>query len=59
SGNLDLDAVLRDIMEIAVQVTKADACLVYLVSSRPDELVLRASKNPHPKLIGRIRLGLG
>jgi len=59
SGNLDLDAVLRDIMEIAVQVTKADACLVYLVSSRPDELVLRASKNPHPKLIGRIRLGMG
>ena len=59
SGNLDLDAVLRDVMEIAVQVTKADACLVYLLSSRRDELVLRASKNPHPKLIGRIRLGLG
>jgi len=58
-GNLDLDAVLRDVMEIAVQVTKADACLVYLFSSRRDELVLRASKNPHPKLIGRIRLGLG
>ena len=59
SGNLDLDAVLRDIMEIAEQVTKADSCLIYLLNSHRDELVLRASKNPHPKLIGRIRLGLG
>ena len=59
SGNLDLDPVLRDIVDIAVQVTKADSCLIYLLSPRRDELVLRASKDPHPKLIGRIRLGLG
>jgi signal transduction protein with GAF and PtsI domain len=59
SGNLDLDAVLRDIVEIAIDVTKADSCLVYLLNPRRDELILRASKNPHPKLIGRIRLGLG
>jgi signal transduction protein with GAF and PtsI domain len=59
SGNLDLDAILKDVIEIAVQVTKADAGLVYLLTPHRDELVLRASKNPHPKLIGRIRLGLG
>jgi signal transduction protein with GAF and PtsI domain len=59
SGTLDLDAILRNIVEIAVQTTKADSCLIYLLNSRRDELVLRASKNPHPKLIGRIRLGLG
>lgn len=59
SGNLDLDAVLHDIVEIAVEVTKADSCLIYLLNPRRDELILRASKNPHPKLIGRIRLGLG
>jgi signal transduction protein with GAF and PtsI domain len=59
SGNLDLDAVLRDIVDVAVQVTKADSCLIYLLSPRHGELVLRASKDPHPKLIGRIRLGLG
>ena len=58
-GNLDLDEVLRDIVDIAVQVTKADSCLIYLLNPGRDELVLRASKNPHPKLIGRIRLGLG
>ncbi len=59
SGNLNLDAVLHDIVEIAVEVTKADSCLIYLFNPRRDELILRASKNPHPKLIGRIRLGLG
>jgi len=58
-GNLDLDEVLRDIVDIAVQVTKADSCLIYLLSPSRDELVLRASKNPHPRLIGRIRLSLG
>lgn len=59
SGNLDLEAVLRDIVELAVEVTKADSCLIYLLTPPRDELILRASKNPHPKLIGRIRLGLG
>src|SRR2546425_11959546 len=59
SGNLDLDAVLQDIVDIAGEVTKADSCLIYLLNSRRDELVLRASKNPHPKLIGHIRLSLG
>jgi signal transduction protein with GAF and PtsI domain len=59
SGKLDLDVVLRDIVDLAIQVTKADSCLIYLLNSRRDELVLRASKNPHPKLIGRIRLELG
>jgi len=59
SGNLDLDAILRDIMKVASEVTKADSCLVYLLNPHRDELVLRASQNPHPKLIGRIRLGLG
>src|SRR6266542_6740338 len=54
SGNLDLDSVLRDIMDVAVQVTKADSCLIYLLNSHKDELVLRASLNPHPKLIGRV-----
>ncbi len=59
SGNLDLDAVLHDIVDIAVEVTKADSCLIYLLNPRRDKLILRASKNPHPKLIGHIRLGLG
>ena len=59
SSTLDLASVLKHIVEVVVEVTKADSCLLYLVSVNRDELVLRASKNPHPKLIGRISLGLG
>jgi signal transduction protein with GAF and PtsI domain len=59
SNTLDLEAVLRHIVDVVVEVTKADACLLYLLSDRRDELILRASKNPHPRLIGRITIGLG
>ncbi len=59
SGTLDLEAVLKHIVDVVVEVTKADACLLYLLSDGREELILRASKNPHPKLIGRITIGLG
>ncbi len=59
SGTLDLEAVLMHIVEVVVEVTRADACLLYLLSESREELILRASKNPHPKLIGRITIGLG
>ncbi|MER3424565.1 MAG: GAF sensor protein [Nitrospiraceae bacterium] len=59
SSTLDLEAVLKHIVEIVSEVTKADACLLYLLSDSREELILRASKNPHPKLIGRITIGLG
>lgn len=59
SCNLDLDDVLKQIIDVVVQVTKADACLLYLYDERNKELILRATKNPHPKLIGRVRLELG
>ncbi len=59
SSTLDLDAVLRHLVEVVVDVTHADACLLYLLDGSRQELVLRASKNPHPKLIGRITLEMG
>src|SRR4029079_6575786 len=59
SNQLDLEAILKHIVEVVVEVTRADACLLYLLSDTQDELILRASKNPHPKLIGRITIGLG
>ena len=58
-GTLDLEAVLRHIVEVVEEVTKADACLLYLLSPHRDELVLRASHTPHPKLIGRVSVGMG
>jgi signal transduction protein with GAF and PtsI domain len=59
SGTLDLDTVLRHLVEMVADVTKADACLLYLLDAGRKELVLRASKDPHPKLIGRITLEVG
>jgi len=59
SNTLDLEAVLKHIVEVVVEATNAEACLLYLVSDSREELILRASKNPHPKLIGRITIGLG
>lgn len=59
SSTLDLETVLSHIVDIVTDVTKGDACLLYLLSDSREELILRASKNPHPKLIGRITIGLG
>ena len=59
SSTLDLDVVLKHIVEVVVEVMKADACLLYLLSKDRDELILWASKNPHPRLIGRISVNLG
>ncbi len=59
NGTLDLETVLKHIVDMVVEVTKADACLLYLLSPNRAELILRASKNPHPKLIGRITIGVG
>lgn len=59
SSNLDLKIVLREIVALVVEMTGADACLIYLLNEPKDELVLQASKIPHPKLIGQISLEVG
>jgi signal transduction protein with GAF and PtsI domain len=59
SGTLDPEAVLRQIIDLVVEVTGGDAVLLYLVDDARQELVLRASKHPHPRLIGRIKLEMG
>src|SRR6266478_5424441 len=51
SSTLDLDLV--------VDVTRGDSCLVYLLDETGDNLVLRASKNPHPRLMGKIAMRIG
>ena len=59
SSTLDLDQVLRQIVDLVIDVTHGDACLVYLLDETGDNLVLRASKNPHPRLIGKIAMRVG
>jgi GAF domain-containing protein len=59
SCTLDLDEVLRQIIELVIEVTKGDSCLLYLLDNTGDFLTLRASKNPHPRLIGKIAVKVG
>lgn len=54
SYNLDLKEVLSRIVKVVSRVTKADSCFLYLVDGK--ELVLRASLNPRPKAIGKVKL---
>jgi signal transduction protein with GAF and PtsI domain len=49
--------VLTRVVEFASALVKCDACLVYVLED--DELVLRASKNPHPEVVDRLKLRVG
>ena len=57
SNNLDLDDVLKKIIQVVGQVTKADSCFIYLLEG--NKVVLRASKNPHEDVLGRVKLPVG
>lgn len=54
-----LEKILKDIVKIVVKITKGNSCFIYLIDDNQEELILRASKNPHPKLLGKIKLKLG
>ena len=49
--------VLDRVVEFASGLVKCDSCLVYVLEG--DELVLRASKNPHPEVVDRLKLRVG
>jgi signal transduction protein with GAF and PtsI domain len=49
--------VLQRVVEFASALVKCDSCLVYVLEG--DELVLRASKNPHPDVVDRLKLHVG
>ena len=49
--------VLGKVVEFASGLVKCDSCLVYVLED--EELVLRASKNPHPDIVDRLKLRVG
>src|SRR5882762_8336570 len=49
--------VLGRVVEFAAALVKCDSCLVYVLEN--EELVLRASKNPHAEVLGRVKLQMG
>jgi signal transduction protein with GAF and PtsI domain len=52
-----LQTVLELVVEFVSAVVQCDSCLVYV--SEGNELVLRASKNPHADVMGRLKLRMG
>src|SRR5438445_259889 len=49
--------VLARVVDFATALVKCDACLLYVLEG--DELVVRASKNPHPEVVDRLKLRVG
>ena len=49
--------VLDRVVDFASALVKCDSCLAYVLEN--DELVLRASKNPHAEVVDRLKLRVG
>ena len=49
--------VLDRVVEFASALVKCDSCLIYVLEG--DDLVLRASKNAHPDVVGRLKIRVG
>jgi uroporphyrinogen-III synthase len=52
-----VDKVLGRVVDFVSTLVKCDSCFIYILDG--NDLVLRASKNPHPDIIGRLRLSVG
>ncbi len=57
--SLEIDELLQEIVKIASYVCRADSCLIYVLDPVRDELVLRASKKPHPEILRKIKMKMG
>jgi uroporphyrinogen-III synthase len=52
-----LHAVLGRVVDFVSSVVQCDSCFVYVLED--DELVLRASKTPHPDVVDRLKMRIG
>jgi len=52
-----LHTVMKLVVDFVSAVVKSDSCFVYVVDG--SDLVLRASKNPHAEVLGRLKLRMG
>jgi len=57
AASVPLPKVLAEVVEFATSVVRCDSCFIYVLEG--DELVLRASKNPHPEAVDRLKVKLG
>ncbi len=59
ASNRTLNEILGELVRLVAEITSSDACLVYLLDQKNDEIVLRASQLPHAAEVGTLRLRLG
>jgi uroporphyrinogen-III synthase len=52
-----LHEILERVVELITDVVQCDSCFVYVLEG--EELALRASKNPHPEVVDRLKLKVG
>ncbi len=57
AGTDPLHEVLYQIVDFMNVVIGADSCFIYVLED--SELVLRASKNPHPEFVDNLRIPVG
>jgi signal transduction protein with GAF and PtsI domain len=59
SSNLELKELLKRVVEMVMNLTTADSCLIYLYDRKKDELILSASSHHEDKNLGEIKLRMG
>jgi len=57
--SLTLSEMLDVIAKLIGEAVKGDSCLIYLLNSRENELILRGAMHPRPRLLGKIKMKLG
>ena len=56
SSSLDLEQVLRAVVDLLSDASAVHACFVYLLEDRGERLVLRAASDPYGELVGKAAL---
>ena len=56
-STVPFDQVLTELVDFIDSVVPCDSCFVYVMEG--DALLLRASKNPHPEALNRLKLKVG
>lgn len=59
ASTLELKQTLEGTIGLVSRLTKAEACFLYLLDAASNDLVLSASKTPHPHEVGHLRLKIG
>ncbi len=57
AGGGSLHEVLERIVEFTATIVRCDSCFLYVLEE--DDLILRASMNPHPQEVDRLKVRLG